>query len=150
MGSSPPCLCPGSKDRRLRETRKHRTASCTSEPSSVSTTPWRPLYALQTSRVLHTPHLSGRLTSTRASNQPESLEAATHCSAPPQVLWRGSLYGFLKNAAQLHSVRWTKAWVSLAETPPSRVLSRASFGSASSLPPVSASAVLNRSFRSRP
>ena len=38
------------------ETHKHRTASCTSTPSSASRTPWSPIYALETSHVLQHGH----------------------------------------------------------------------------------------------
>ena len=47
------CLSQESENQWRHETHKHFTASCSSRPSSVSITPWCPIYTLQTSRVLH-------------------------------------------------------------------------------------------------
>ena len=64
-------LCLAGK-RRTVKTHKHAcgTAGCTSQPSSLSTTPWSPVYTLQT-RVLHMPCLDTGLTAAYASSQPK-------------------------------------------------------------------------------
>lgn len=56
--SSQLCFSQGSEDQRRLKTHKHCTTSCTSKPSSVSVTPWSPIYTIQTSRALHMPPLS--------------------------------------------------------------------------------------------
>lgn len=57
------------------------------------------------------------LASASSSYQPESSEAATNYSTPPEVFLCVSLYGVPTNAAQLHSVRWTNTRMSLAKNP---------------------------------
>jgi hypothetical protein len=110
-------------------THAHCTASCTSQPSSV--TPRSPIYTLQTSCALHVPCLNMGLVSAYTSNQPESLQATTNCSTLSGDFWCISFYGVPINAAQLHNVRQTS--VSLAKNRSSRVLSHACFSRTSSL-----------------
>jgi hypothetical protein len=69
--SSQLCLSQESQDQQRLKTHKRCVASSIRKSSSVSITPWRPIYTLQTSRVLHMPCLA----SAQASNQPQSLEA---------------------------------------------------------------------------
>ena len=73
------------------------------------------------------------LASASSSYQPESSEAATNYSTPPEVFWCVSLYGVPTNAAQLRNVRQTNTCVSLAKNLSSHVLSCACFSRTSSL-----------------
>ena len=58
-----------------------------------------------------------------SANQPESLEATRVGSTLPEVFCCVSFYAVPINGAQLCSIRWTNACVSLAKNPLSCVLS---------------------------
>ena len=89
------------------ETHKHCTASCTSKPSSVSITPWCPIYTLQTSRVLHVSCIQ----SAQVYRGSKKLQHTTRSFLVCFSLWSPD------NAAQQHSVRQTNTCVLLAKNP---------------------------------
>ena len=91
--SSPLCLCQRIEDQQRCETHKCCIAS------SVSITPWNPIYTLQTSRVLHVPCLSICIQSAQVHRIPT-------------------------NAAQLWNLRRPNTCVLLAKNPSSRILSQ--------------------------
>ena len=82
------CLSQRSKDQQRLETNKHCTASCTSKPSSVSVTPWSPIYTLQTSCVLHVPCLSMCIQSARVLGSGNKLQHSTRSVLVHFCLWR--------------------------------------------------------------
>ena len=75
----------GNEDLQRLDTYKHCTASCTSKPSSLSVTPWSPIYSLQTSYVLCVHCLSTALPSAQVFNKPKFCEVARNCSKPPEI-----------------------------------------------------------------